>query len=149
MNEPRTTYTVKGKDFPVVWEFQYDLEGILRGYKLLDGEMSEKLRNWMFHPIRFPYFESTMNTWKGIKNIEVITGSPDLSFDSFWKLYSYKVGKVTAEKAWKKLSKTDKLKAIKSIKPYNSYLRRKGIEKAYAATYINKRRFDDEFNSIH
>ncbi|CAA0144796.1 conserved hypothetical protein [Tenacibaculum maritimum] len=149
MNDLRTIYTVKGRNFPVIWEFYYDLDGVLREYKLIDGEPSEKLRNWMFHPVRFPHFEHTMNSWKAIKNIEIIIGQPDLSFDSFWKEYNHKVGKLPAEKAFKRLSKVDKLKAFKSIKPYNGYLRRKGIEKAYAQKYLNQRKFDDEFNSIH
>lgn len=150
MSELRTIYTVKGRNFPVVWEFSYDLDGFLKQFNLLDGELTEQQIHWLFHPKRFPYRENAILSWsKAIKSFEVIIGQPDLSFDAFWKAYNYKVGKIPAEKAWKKLSKADKLQAFKSIKPYNAYLRRKGLEKAYAQKYFNDRKFEDKFNTIH
>lgn len=150
MTELRTVYTVKGKKSPIIWEFKYDLNGLLREFNLLEGELSEKQKQWLFFHTRFPYTENAIKSWgKAYKNFEVIIGQPDLSFDSFWKAYNYKVGKVPAEKGWGKLSKANRLKAFKSIKPYNAYLRRKGIEKAYAQKYINQEKFNDDFNSIH
>ncbi len=150
MSELLTTYTVKGKTSPIVWEFKYDLNGVLREFKLLEGELTEMQRKWLFFHTRFPYTENVIKSWDTvIKNFEVIVGEPDLSFDNFWKAYNYKVGKIPAEKAWNKLSKSNRLNAFKAIKPYNAYLRRKGIEKAYAQKYLNQQKFNDEFNSIH
>lgn len=150
MTEPLTTYTVKGKNTPTVWEFKYDLKGVLKDFKLLEGELNEQQQTWLFHKARFPYYENSMKSWqKAIKNFEVIVGKPDLDFTTFYNLYRYKVGKLEAQRAWKKLNKADQLKAIKQIKAYEGFLHRKRIEKVHPATYLNKRRFDDEFNSIH
>ena len=149
MNELTTIYTVKGRNIPVLWEFQYSLNGDLMLFKVLEGsELSDKLVTWLFHPKRFPYKETTINSWKALKNLEIITGKPDLNFDNFWKQYALKVGKINAEKAWKKLNESEKLKAFKSIKAYNGYLRRSGISKAYAEKYLNQKKFNDEFNSL-
>lgn len=59
----------------------------------------------------------------------------ELTFDMFWKAYGNKLNKVVAEKAWKKLSQEDKIKAYCYVPKYkkdkgNSYL-------LYASTYLN------------
>jgi hypothetical protein len=150
MSDLRTIYTVKSKHTDVIWEFHYDLNGLLKEFKLVEGELNETQQKWLFFYTRFPYTENSIKAWcESIKNFEVIIGQPQTNFELFWKVYNYKLGKIPAEKAWKKLSKSDKLKAIKSIKAYDGYLRRKGIEKAYPQKYLNQRKFDDEFNSIH
>lgn len=150
MSEIVTTYTVKGRKTSIIWEFKYDLNGLLSNFKIVEGELDDQQKKWLFYYTRFPYTENKIKSWdKVYKNFEVVIGEPDLSFDTFWNLYNYKVGKLQAKKAWDKLSKSDQLKAIKQIKAYDGMLYRKKIQKANPATYLNQRRFDDEFNSIH
>lgn len=149
MIEPVTIYTVKVRKQSIVWEFHYDLEGFLTNFKIIQGRLNEKQKVWLFHPARFPYTENSINSWKAVKTFELIKGQPNLDFTTFYNLYRYKVGKLEAQRAWKKLNKADQLKAIKQIKAYEGFLHRKRIEKVHPATYLNKRRFDDEFNSIH
>nr|BFF39047.1 hypothetical protein BACY1_08520 [Tenacibaculum mesophilum] len=150
MSEMVTTYTVKGRKTSIIWEFKYDLNGLLSNFKIVEGELDDQQKKWLFYYTRFPYTENKIKSWNKVyKNFEVIIGEPDLSFDTFWNLYNYKVGKLQAKKAWDKLSKSDQLKAIKQIKAYDGMLYRKKIQKANPATYLNQRRFDDEFNSIH
>lgn len=150
IEELLTTYTVKGKNTPTVWEFKYNLNGVLTEFNFGETELTFNQRRWLFSLERFPYYENTIKGWqKAIKNFEVIVGKPNLDFTTFYNLYKYKVGKLEAQRAWKKLNKADQLKAIKQIKAYEGFLRRKRIEKVHPATYLNKRRFDDEFNSIH
>ena len=150
MNDLRSIYTVKGKRIPVFWEFQYDLNGDLKAFNVLDGsEFSPKLQNWLLQPSRFPLKEEIIKSWTKFKNLEIIIGEPDLTFENFWKAYNLKVGKIASEKAWNRLTKLEKLKAIKSIKAYDAYLRRKGISKAYPQKYLNQKKFNDEFNSLH
>ncbi|MEQ3500628.1 hypothetical protein ABMY20_12795 [Tenacibaculum sp. SSH1-16] len=150
MSEMVTTYTVKGRKTSIIWEFKYDLNGLLSNFKIVEGELDDQQKKWLFYYTRFPYTENKIKSWdKVYKNFEVVIGEPDLSFDTFWNLYNYKVGKLQAKKAWDKLSKSDQLKAIKQIKAYDGMLYRKKIQKANPATYLNQRRFDDEFNSIH
>ncbi len=144
-----TVYTVKIPSIPTVWLFKYDLNGLLKEWVLdEEGELSEEQIRWLFHPARFPYHESTIKHFEAVKNIEVLKGEPDISFDAFWRLYNLKVGKLETGKAWKRLSKADKLTAIKQLAAYNGYLKRSRKEKVYPATYLNKRRFDDQFNSL-
>ncbi len=148
MSEPITIYTVKGRNFPNVWEFHYDLEGFLVSWLLIDGQLTDKQREWLFNPSRFPYTEDVIKVWKTIKNIDVIVGQPDLSFDVFYNIYKYKVKRVTAEKAWKKLSKADRLEAIAGVKRYDGHLQRKhGQSKANPATYLNQRYWEDQYGA--
>ena len=150
MSEMLTTlYTIKGRNFPLLLEFTYDLDGYLVCFKNISEPLSEKTQMWLFSYQRFPYTENMIQSWKSIKNLEIIVGKPEISFEVFYKLYQHKVGKLEAERAWKRLNKADQLKAITKINAYNGFLKRKQIAKVYPATYLNKRRFDDEFNSIH
>lgn len=150
MKEIHTTYTVKGRNFPSVWIFKYDLDGYLKQWTIEEGELSTKQIDWLFHPKRFPYLERDMQTHlMSIKNLEIEKGEPDISFDAFYSLYNKKVSKHTAKKAWSRLSKADKLTALKKIKEYDGYLNRKRtIDKAYPATFLNKRMFEDDFNTL-
>ena len=38
---PLTIYTVKGKNYPILLEFKYDLNGFLKEFKILDSELPE------------------------------------------------------------------------------------------------------------
>lgn len=147
--EPLTTYTVKGRKTNNIWEFKYSLNGILKSFKILEDEiLSDEQLSWLKR--HFPYKEATILQWKEkIINIEVLVGLPDLSFDAFWGLYNYKVGKANAQKQWNKLSEADKMNAIKSIKAYDGFIKRKQIAKVYPERYLKHRRFEDQFNSIH
>lgn len=149
ISQPVTTYTVKGRNTNTLWEFQYNLNGVLIQFKIFNDEvMSDKQLAWFLS--KFPYLEKTILHWKEkVPNIEVIVGEPIIDFATFWNLYNYKVGKIKAEKEWKKLPKPDQIKAIAQIKAYNGFLRRKQIAKVYPERYLKHRRFEDQFNSIH
>ncbi|MCH4824277.1 hypothetical protein ML462_13965 [Gramella lutea] len=149
MDEQFTTYTVTGKNSPIVWQFKYHLNGLLAEFKLLEGELDAKQINWLFVKGKFPYREDQIKQWNTIPEFDIKIGEPDLSFDSFWNAYGNKVGKKKmAENTWKKLSKADKLKALEAIKHYNNYLSRKhGIDKAHPTTYLNQEYYHNEWKS--
>ena len=68
-------------------------------------------------------------------------------FDSFWKSYPLKVGKIQAQKAWKKLAPDEKdteliLTAIERQKKEPLWSQGMGIP--HPSTYINQARFMDE-----
>lgn len=148
MNELLTTYTIKTRNQNVMFEFQYDLNGFLRSFKLLDDGLNEVQQKWLFQFKVFPYYEKALQSWENSKKFEVIKGEPDLSFESFWKRYNYKVGgRAKVQKEWKKLSKTEQLNAIKNIKAYEGFLKRKQIAKLYPERYLKHKRFNDQFNS--
>ncbi len=91
--------------------------------------------------------EQLRRTFPKMKVTETKT---DISFNAFWNEYAYKVGnKGKAEKLYNKLSETEKILAIGSIKEYNKYLSRKAsIERLYPETYLNQRRYDIEYSKL-
>lgn len=152
--ENYTTYTVTGKLTGMIWEFNYDLNGHLRAFKIIEGELTGKQMSWLFGGSNFPGSENLMKTiWLQDKELqkhfEVTIGEPDLSFEAFYKAYNYPVSKQKTIRAWEKLSKKDKLEALKGIKPYDGMLARKHIAKAHPSTYLNSRRWEDDNNAIH
>ena len=144
-----TTYLVRGKKQGFVWEFQYDLNGFLRGFKILEGNLTGNQMKWLFSGSNFPASETLIKTiWLNNKeisrHIEVTVGEPDLSFVVFWQLYDEKQKKQVSLKLWNKLTKADKLNAIKYIRSYNSLLRTKNQAKALPDTYLRQKRWLDD-----
>lgn len=147
-----TTYTVKHKQAQILWQFKYDLNGHLRAFEVQDNPLSKTQVDFLFANQNFPVTERMMKeVWMKQKKsaFEIIVGEPDLSFDAFWNAYNHKVKKVVSERAWNRLSKKDRMDALKAIKSYEGYLHRKGIAKAHPATYLNQRYWEDSFGSVH
>lgn len=72
-------------------------------------------------------------------------------FERFWNLYNFKHDKHPAEKAWKKLNNKDRAAAMAAIPNYLAYLEHKrstgfNQNQAYAASYLNKRRWEDDYS---
>lgn len=143
----KTIYTVKSLKQNFVWEFHYDLKGVLTAFKIAEGsEITQTIKQWLFSPQNFPYEQATIEKWKAIKLLDISVGLPDVSFNTFYKAYNYKVKRLAAEKAFSRLNKTDKLAAIAGISRYEGLLfRNKGQAKAYPATYLNQRRWEDQY----
>lgn len=145
-------YRAKGKEIGLVFLFKYDLNGHLKQFEIVEGELNGKQMKWLFSENNFPANESIMKAiWmkdkKYIQVFDIEKSVPDTSFEVFWNLYDHKVKRVLAEKIYEKLNEADKMKAISSIKPYNNYLqRRPGIQKAHPSTYLNQRYYEDEWN---
>lgn len=149
MSEQFTTYTVTGKGSNIVWLFKYRLNGLLAKFELLEGELDDKQVNWLFIKGKFPYKEQQIKGWKAIKNFDIKTGEPDLSFETFWAVYSVKQKRTVAEKLWEKLSKKDKIEALKAIPRYNNWLAHKnGIQKQLPDTFLRQQRWLDNFNEL-
>lgn len=77
--------------------------------------------------------------------IKVSRAAQDLSFENLWKLYDYKVKRERALAAYKKLSDKDKIALFSSLSRYEFYLKRTNIAKALLASYINDKRWEDEY----
>ena len=72
------------------------------------------------------------HNWKLIEVLE------DITFESFWNKYNYKVGKLNKTKEyWNKLSDADKTLAFKYIDKYNNHLKLSNVSKAYPTSYLN------------
>lgn len=141
-------YTVIGTKFTGLMVFKYHLNGLLASFELRDcDELDVKQKAWLFSR-HFPYTENEMNNFRSIRTFTVTEGYLKVEFDDFWTLYTFKVGKFPAEKAWKKLKSDEKIKAIATIRPYIAHIaRQRGQVKARASTYLNQKYFNDEWGA--
>jgi hypothetical protein len=148
--EQLTTYTVKSKNSDNVWIFKYTLNGILQEFKILEGLLSENQIIWFFFKGKFPYKEAEIKEWIGkLKaNFEITIGTPDLSFETLWNLYNYKVKRHEAEKCFNKLKEADVIKLFLQVPKYNKYMTKKTHDKAHLSTFINKRMFEDDYSKV-
>lgn len=66
------------------------------------------------------------------------------TFDDFWNAYGLKRDKVAAQRAWNRLSATDRRAAVDGIQAYRDDCQSRGISMMYAQGYMNHRRWEDE-----
>lgn len=151
-----TTYLAEGREVGIKFLFKYHLNGFIAAFEVVGQAMNEKQVDWLFklpegalYP-RFPAKEADFKErWVNDKAMQekftVTEQPPDLSFDALWQLYGYKMSRQDAAKAFKKLSQADVIKCFTGIIKYNEWLNRHPkTEKLYLATFINKRRWEDE-----
>lgn len=150
MKTPLTTYRAVGKEIGLVFLFKYDLKGHLKGFEIDEGELNEKQMSWLFAEANFPATESFMKDiwmklpkYKKVFTIEVSVS--DLSFAAFWELWGLKVKKEGSEHAWNKLSEANKIKCFLALPKYQAHLNRTGQAKAHLVTWINQKRYNDEY----
>jgi hypothetical protein len=149
--EQITTYTVKSKEKGLIFLFKYDLNGNLKAFEIVEGELNGRQMKWLFAGANFPADESTMrNVWQKEKsytaNFEIIKATPVLDFENLWQIYNNKVKKFEAEKSYNKLKEPDKIRCFLAIKGYDKYLAKSGVAKAHLSTFINQRYFEDEWS---
>ena len=73
------------------------------------------------------------------------TSTPiDQDFQKFWDAYGLKRDRVAAERAWRKLTKSDRRAALDGIHRYRDDCEARGISRMYAQGYLNHRRWEDE-----
>lgn len=147
--EQCTTYRARGKEIGLTFLFKYSLNGDLKAFEIAEGVLDDKQMSWLFSP-RFPATERLIkNNW--INNVELrtkfeLTVSPaDVSFEAFWKLYNLKVKREASEKAWNRLSEADKIKCFLALPRYEANLKLTGQAKAHLVTWINQKRYNDEY----
>jgi len=149
MSEICTTYNIKSKQDGFVWQFKYTLNGDLKAFKILSGQLTGNQMKWLFSGGNFAANESIMKSvWmqKLKKNFEITVGDPDLSFEAFWNTYGKKHGKrKMAENSWNKMSKAKRIKAMLGIKRYVNHLRLEGTAQAHASTYLNQEYYENEY----
>lgn len=92
------------------------------------------------------YKQELLDMVKTYKTMRIDEVPIDLSFDTFWKAYNYKVSKKDAYKEWKRTSDANKVIAIKAIPMYDKWWKAKGQPKVYPSTYLSKERYFDDFS---
>lgn len=147
--EQLTTYRVKGKTIGLTFLFKYYLNGALKSFEIVEGELNEQQIGWLYSP-NFPATETDIiQVWAKakyhIKHFTVEKFAADLSFDAFWKIYDLKINKEKSQKAYEKLSEADKIKCFLAHPKYLKHLQLTGQAKAHLVTWINQKRFNDEY----
>ena len=149
-SEQLTTYRAQGKTIGLVFLFQYCLKGHLKAFKVEEGELNPEQMEWLFTKGNFPAYEAAMKDiwmkWDKYKKLfKVEISPPDLSFNTLWSKYNLKVKKDASEKAFNKLNQADKIKCFIALKDYENHLKNSGQAKAHLVTWINGKRFNDEY----
>lgn len=129
--------TKLGTDIRVI----FNDDGLLVGFAI-DGNLTEGEHSKMMRGL--PHKESELDQVRKFKGVTVTEMEPDLSFETFYNSYGYKVSKLEAERAWNKLNKSDKLKALKGIRRYIKSCENSRRGLCHPSTYLNKRRWEDE-----
>lgn len=77
--------------------------------------------------------------------------APD-GFDEFWAIYRKRVGKVQARRAWKRLTKLERERAMQDVQARirgdPQWERDDGQYVPNPATYLNQKRFDDDWRGV-
>ncbi len=144
-----TTYRAKGKTVGLEFLFKYDLNGNLKVFEIVDGNLTGEQMSWLFSG-NFPATETIIKAnWMKLekyKKVFEVTVSPaNLSFEAFWKLYDYKVDKFQAQKYFNKLKEADIIKLFNSTPEYKKFCQRKNIPTRYPSTYIAQRSYLDDY----
>ena len=66
------------------------------------------------------------------------------TFKTFWDLYRLKRDRMAAERAWNRLTTSERRKAIEGIERYREDCERRGIHMMYGQGYLNHHRWEDE-----
>ena len=146
--ESLTIYRATGKTIGLVLLFKYDLKGDLREFKIEEGELTNEQMKWLYSE-RFPANEQLIKRWSTNDNYKKVFTvekfNSDISFNAFWVLWNLKIKKELAEKAWNKLNESEKIKCFLVHKSYETYLQKTGIPKAHLVTWLNQKRYNDEY----
>lgn len=124
----------------------------LEGVSFLDGSGAVMEKTVLGHvPIQMRYRRgaNVELLWPGWRRngyqVKDITDC-DVTFERFWNLYGKKVGnKAGVAKKWEKLSWEERVLAIGCIGRMRRYYEKKGLDLPYPETYINQRRWENEF----
>lgn len=135
------TYLVTHKKTLRTFLFKFSLKGVILEFKanfVMTLAMIDQFKEM------FPFSEKEIEKIpKDIFRIDLIDDG--LSFTTFWKKYKWPHGnKKQAEKLFNELEDVEQAKAIRYIDTYNNFLKLNNITKAYATTYLNQKRFNNE-----
>jgi len=142
-NNKMNRYLITSTLFDGEIEFRYRADEALKHFENR-STMDDNLLSRLF--TKFPFTRTAL--------VELCTGSlltlaqvsVQVLFKDFWEAYGYKVGnKARAEKLWNALTDTDRVAIMEYLPKYDAYLAaRPRMEKLYAETFLNQRRWENE-----
>lgn len=124
------------------WIFTYRADGVIYQFTNVKGtRIFNLLKNY-----QFPQTIDMIEQWtKHKKLVKVEAIIEDYSFDNFWLKYNLKVKKEASQKAYEKLNLVDKIQCFVKLPEYDAILQKTGQAKAHMVTWINQKRFNDEY----
>jgi hypothetical protein len=138
-----TTYKVIFKETADEWLFQYrKSDGVIYNFINLKGNRIVTL----LANNQFPESIKVMEEWKKYKKyIDIKLVLDDYSFETFWNKYNLKQKRDFAEKAYNNIDLIDKIKCFSILPSYDAFLAKTKQNKALMVTWINQKRYNDEF----
>jgi hypothetical protein len=138
-----TKYLIKSKSSQAIVE--YNQEGLIEGIRFELGET--EARSWLLTQI--PRQQEQLMEFLG-KYAARLKGEmipADLSFNAFWNLYDYKVGKKDKTvQLWTALTEAERTACLRAIPRYRQWLsQRPSMERLYPQIFLHQRRWENEF----
>lgn len=138
------TYTVKMQSGDI-WQFKYNLNGILIFFHVLEGDLTEKQQKFLYLEGKFPWKELQIKEWSTLyKHTTVEIGEPDLSVTAFLKIYPHNPlskKKLVTERI-NKLTQAQKVRLFLKTPEFIKEKLKAGEKFPYAEVYIHQRWWD-------
>lgn len=133
-------FIIQGSSFEGELIFGYNTDDMLIYFENKALLSNEHIK-WL--ATHFPFNRNDLSIVFQKSKIKELT---DISFEIFWNKYNNKVGnKQRTEKIWNHLSEGERLKIIETIPKYIAYLKQSKIAQAYPETFLNQRRWENEY----
>ena len=79
-------------------------------------------------------------------HVTVVEAEYEITFEMFWNAYNKKINKKRAEPLWKKLDKTEQIKALHGVKSYDKFLHKESWRtKADPENYLKNEMWNNEW----
>lgn len=141
--EDYITYKVTFKETADEWLFQYRTDGVIYSFFNIKGNrMLTLLDNNQFPGLKERVEDWALN-YKAKITVELML--EDYSFEAFWTKYNLKVKKELSQKAFEKLNLVDKILCFAKLQKYDESLVKTKQNKAHMVTWINQKRYNDEY----
>lgn len=137
-----TEYVALHKKSDKKFYMKFDAFGVLKTISLEGERWTVDQVNWVFRSVRVPKTEGECLLFMEKKDLDFdyLEIPKDLSFEYFWKAYSYKVGKIpAARKAWNALSDAEKIEALLYIPKLRMKKKIDNTPMPYPSSYLNGR----------
>lgn len=109
-------------------EIIYNDENALHLLDFRNAELSVEQKMFFFSKLPLAFSSSSytktnfIEAFAGANSLRVEIVPFEVSFDEFWTMYAKKINRERVEKIWKRLSSTDKARAVQGLRAYERHL---------------------------
>lgn len=134
--------TSKKKEVESKMLLSYNDTGILVSVQFEDCTIKQV--SWLMD--RVPVIVQLLKNRCDVNNLKLDKVIEDLSFDSFWNKFEYKVGKkMRAKRLWEAMSDMEKMAAMANIPRYLRFIKIMNQNSAYPETWLNNKMWENEY----